>query len=124
MSYLPARRSGKANVPSAPVTVSRVPLVPAFLSTTVAPGSTPPPESVTVPEIWPVNPCACTELIVPANATSSADAKTILQRRDITCTPPGADTKRADFHPPRRTPLAACHERVAASTDLGGARGY
>src|SRR5262245_15054822 len=84
MSYLPASKSGNWNVPSAPVTVSREAFVPAFLSTTVAPGRTPPPESVIVPEIWAVNPCACTELIAPLIATMSAMPNTILQRRDIT----------------------------------------
>ena len=97
MSYLPASKSGNWNAPSAPVTVSRVAFVPAFLTTTVAPGSTPPPESVTVPEIWPVNPCACTELIVPPTATSSATTKTILQRRDITLHSSRRSTKCADF---------------------------
>ncbi len=38
------------NAPSAPVTASRVRLVPTFLTVTVAPGMTPPPESVTTPD--------------------------------------------------------------------------
>jgi hypothetical protein len=49
-SYVPASRSGNRNEPSAPVTVSRTWLVPAFLSTTETPGMTPPPASVTVPD--------------------------------------------------------------------------
>src|SRR5262245_28042568 len=107
MSYLPARRSGKTNVPSAPVTVSRVRLVPAFFRTTVAPGSTPPPESVTVPEICPVSPCARASLITPLIATSSATPNTILQRRDITL----HSSRRR-----RRAPIAILH---AAPTRTG-----
>ncbi len=80
MLYLPASRSGNRNEPSPPVTVSRVPFVPTFLIATVAPGSTPPPESVTTPEICPVNPWAPTGPSAPLTPINSATAKTSLQK--------------------------------------------
>ena len=66
------------NAPSAPVTVSRTRLVPTFLTVTVAPGMTPPPVSVTTPDIWPVRPWAFARV---APATIIAKASKALQIR-------------------------------------------
>src|SRR5687768_17826815 len=62
------------NVPSGPVTVSRTRLVPTFLMVTVAPGMTPPPASVTTPDIWPVSPCAAS---VGTSARKPATTRTV-----------------------------------------------
>ena len=67
------------NAPSALVTASRVRLVPIFLTVTVAPGMTPPPESVTTPEICPVRPWALAR--EAPTATNIANASTALQSR-------------------------------------------
>src|SRR3954462_8309970 len=50
--------------------------------TTVAPGRTPPPESTTVPEIWPVSPCARP---VPAAASSTANDSTHVDNSLTVC---------------------------------------
>ncbi len=68
--------------PSTPVTASRVRLVPTFLTVTVAPGMTPPPVSVTTPDIWPVRPWASARVTAPA--TIIANASTALQKRLLT----------------------------------------
>ena len=67
------------NAPSGPVTASRTRLVPTFLTVTVAPGMTPPPVSVTTPEIWPVRPWAFARDAAPA--TIIAKASNALQIR-------------------------------------------
>ena len=125
MLYLPASRSGNTNEPSAPVTVSRVALVPAFLMVTVAPGSTPPPESVTVPEIWPVNPCARTELVAPTDRNEHRDdehhpAKTRCHVALLHCQAPSTG---AEFHPPEPTPPGCLFKILQILPWLPGRRG-
>ncbi len=67
------------NAPSGPVTASRTRLVPMFLTVTVAPGMTPPPVSVTTPDIWPVRLWASARVAAPA--TIIANASNALQNR-------------------------------------------
>jgi hypothetical protein len=49
--YSPALKAGTENTPSVLVTVSKLEPVPLFLTTTEAPGTTPPPVSTTTPEM-------------------------------------------------------------------------
>ena len=72
--YVPADNAGTENVPVVLVTTSNVVSVALLLTTTLAPGMTPPALSVTTPEMADVAPPCAWALAAPSQATSAIDS--------------------------------------------------
>src|SRR5512145_2669420 len=87
---------------------SRVDAVAALVKVTVTPGMTPPPGSMTMPEIWPVRPCPSAELGAPPQRANMTAARTTLPRRCRTLVPP----PRPPAHPGARRGHAGTGTRL------------